>query len=95
MIWTAWWAWAAGAIALGILEILAPGYIFLGFAAGALVLAGLFGVGGPFAASMAASLPLTLVIFAVLSLVAWLIMRRVFGLRSGSQVKTFDHDIND
>lgn len=35
MLWSVWWAWIGGAIALVILEILAPGYIFLGFAIGA------------------------------------------------------------
>ena len=40
------------------------------------------------------SLPLLLVIFAVLSLVAYLAMRKVFGLKTG-QVKIWDRDIND
>ena len=35
-----------------------------------------------------------LVVFAVLSLAAWLVMRRVVGIRRG-QVKTIDHDVND
>ena len=94
MIWASWWAWAAAALVLGILEVLAPGYVFLGFAAAALVLAALFGVGGPLAAWLAGSLPLTLVVLAVLALVAWLVLRRVFSY-AGSSVKTFDHDIND
>jgi hypothetical protein len=32
--------------------------------------------------------------FAVLSLVAWIVLRRLFDLKTGS-VKTFEHDIND
>lgn len=95
MLWSAWWGWAAGALVLGILELAVPGYIFLGFAAGALALSALFGLGGPLAVWLSGSLPLTLVTFAVLSLVAWFVMRRVFGLKSGGEVKTFDHDIND
>ena len=39
-------------------------------------------------------LALTLAIFAVMSLVSYLVMRRVFGLRKG-QVKIWDTDIND
>ena len=39
-------------------------------------------------------LTLGLLVFAVLSLAAWLILRRVFALPKG-QVKTFDTDIND
>ena len=32
-----WWAWVVLGFALGVLEILVPGYIFLGFAIGAVV----------------------------------------------------------
>ena len=32
-----WWAWVVLGFALGVLEILAPGYIFLGFAIGAVL----------------------------------------------------------
>jgi len=40
------------------------------------------------------SLPVMLVVFAVLSLIAYLVMRKIFGLRTGS-VKVWDRDIND
>jgi len=40
------------------------------------------------------SVAATLVVFAVASLIATLILRRVFALPKG-QVKTFDSDIND
>ena len=88
-LWTEWWVWMSAALALATLEVLVPGWIFLGFAAGAaamgvLLLLGLTGL----------SLPVTLVIFAVLSLVAYLAMRRIFGLRHG-QVKIWDRDINE
>ena len=32
MLWTEWWVWMAGALALATLEVIVPGYIFLGFA---------------------------------------------------------------
>lgn len=84
-----WWVWMAGAVALAILEVIVPGYIFLGFAIGAFFLGAmlLLGVTG-------LSLPWALVIFAVLSLVAFLALRKVFGIRNG-QVKIWDRDIND
>ena len=41
-----WWAWVVLGFALGVLEVLAPGYIFLGFAIGA-VLTGIVLVGRP------------------------------------------------
>ena len=92
--WTEWWIWAAGALVLLILEVLVPGYVFLGFVLGAGAVALLFLVGGPLAAWMAGTLPMTLLGFAVLSLVAWLVLRSVLGVRKG-QIKTFDRDINE
>lgn len=87
-IWTVWWAWVVLGFLLGILEIIAPGYIFLGFAIGA-VLTGVVAALG-----LTTSLPLLLLIFAVASVVAWLVLRRVMGVREG-QVKIWDRDIND
>ncbi|MGR3635672.1 MAG: NfeD family protein [Shimia sp.] len=86
---TTWWAWLAAALIMAILEVLAPGFVFLGFAIGAAVM-GLMLLGP----AQLMSIPMILLIFAALSLIAWLILRRAFALPSG-QVKTFDHDIND
>ena len=43
---------------------------------------------------LSGSLPALLLIFAVLSLVAWLVLRPLMGVRKG-QVKHFEHDINE
>lgn len=86
-IWAMWWAWMAGALALATLEVLAPGYIFLGFAGGAALTGLVLLVASP-------GLPLLLVIFAVLSGVTYVALRRLLGLRAG-QVKIWDRDIND
>ncbi len=94
MWWTTWWVWAAAGLVLAILEVLAPGWIFLGFAIGAGLTGLLLLVGGPLSAAVSVSLPILLLVFALLSLIAWLVLRRVFGLRGGS-VQTFDHDINE
>lgn len=84
-----WWAWVILGFALGVLEVLAPGYIFLGFAIGAVATGVLVGI------SLAPSgLAALLLVFAVLSVVAWLALRRVVGVRGG-QVKVWDRDIND
>ena len=83
-----WWAWLAAALGLGILELFAPGFVFVGFAAGAAIVGVLLAVG------LATTLPWLVVIFAVISVIAWIVMRKVFGFREGN-VKTFDHDIND
>ena len=93
MIWSQTWVWLAAALVLVILEMFVPAYVFLGFAIGA----GMTGVGlwlaGPESA-FATSLPLLLVIFSVLSLIAWIVLRRVVGIRKG-QTKIIDKDIND
>ncbi|MBQ2261830.1 MULTISPECIES: hypothetical protein [unclassified Yoonia] len=88
-LWAEWWVWMSAALVLATAEVLIPGYIFLGFAIGAglmglLILIGVSGIG----------LALTLVIFAVLSLLSYLAMRRFFALRKG-QVKVWETDIND
>lgn len=94
MMWSLWWVWMVGALALAFLEVLVSGWIFLGFAIGAGVTGLLFAVGGPVEALLAGSLPLTLVVFSVLSLIAWVILRRAVGIREG-QVKVWDKDINE
>ena len=88
-LYSEWWVWMSAALALATLEVIVPAWLFLGFAAGALamgllLLLGLTGM----------SLPVILVIFALLSLAAYLAMRKIFGLRTG-QVKIWDRDIND
>ncbi|MEL7107565.1 MAG: hypothetical protein AAGM21_16710 [Pseudomonadota bacterium] len=94
MSWDVWWVWAAGALILGIVEVLVPGFVFLGFAIGAAVVAVLLLVGGPGALAVTSSLPALLVIFAVVSIAAWIVLRRAVGVQK-NQIKTFDHDIND
>jgi len=86
---TTWWIWLAAALVLGIVEMLIPGFIFLGFAIGAAVVG--IALLGPLSLM---SVPAILLIFAVISLAAWLGLRKYFALPKG-QVKTFDHDIND
>ncbi len=84
-----WWVWLAAALVFALIEILLPGFVFLGFAIGAAIV-GLLLL-GPLTAL---SWQMILLVFAALSLAAWLVLRRIFALPTG-QVKTFDHDIND
>ena len=93
-MWAAWWIWGAAAVVLAIGEVLLPSFVLLGFALGAAVVAALLLFGGPLSVWLAASLPLLLLIFAVVSLLCWLALRRWVGIYRG-QVKQFDHDIND
>ena len=89
-----WWVWVAGGIALAILEMFAPGFIFLGFAVGAVVVGVLLLVGPPVETALAGSMSVKLLVFALASLVAWLVLRRIEGERKG-QKKLIDRDINE
>lgn len=90
-MWSIWWIWMIGALLIGFLEVVAPAQIFLGFALGAAGtgLALLAGVPG-----LATSLPMTLLVFAILSLIAWIVVRKMVGVRPG-QVKVWERDINE
>lgn len=86
---TVWWVWIVAGFALGVLEVLVPGFIFLGFAIGAVVTGILVGLG-----LAPSSLAALILIFAVVSLVAWYVLRKTLGVRQG-QVKVWDKDINE
>mgnify|MGYP000356724978 CR=1 FL=1 len=90
LLWAQWWVWGVAAVVLAVGEVLLPSYVLLGFGIGAGVVALLLLIGVP----IASSLPVLLFIFAVISLLAWLGLRRWLGVCHG-QVKNFDHDIND
>ncbi|UWR09838.1 NfeD family protein [Sulfitobacter mediterraneus] len=83
-----WWVWICIALALGVVELLAPGFIFLGFGLGALAMAGVVLV------APGINIPALLALFAVLSLIAWIILRMGFRKQSsGARIVT--KDIND
>lgn len=88
-VWKIWWVWVVFGFALAVLEVLAPSYIFLGFALGAVATGVLILIGVTQGASFAAMV----LVFALLSLLAWGGLRR-WGKREG-QVKIWDRDIND
>ncbi len=86
---TIWWAWLAFALVLAVIEVLAPGFIFLGFALGALVMAGIVGLIDP-----ALTTAMMLALFAGLSLLAWIVLRVAFRKQSSGARHVY-HDIND
>lgn len=89
MLWQQPWVWVAGGVVLAGLEMLVPGFFLLGFALGAVLVGLMLWVG-----LLGSSLPALLMVFAVASVVAWVVLRRVVGVRKG-QVKIWDRDIND
>ncbi len=83
-----WWMWIAAALVFGLIEVLAPGFIFLGFALGALVTGLIVGL------AFAPSAPALLAVFAAVSLLSWFGLRFAFR-RQSSGVKVITDDVND
>ncbi|EYD74984.1 Putative activity regulator of membrane protease YbbK [Rubellimicrobium mesophilum DSM 19309] len=88
MWWLLWWVWVAVAIVLGVLEVLAPVFVFLGFSAGAMGTALLVGLG------LDTGIGGTLLIFAVLSAAAYAVLRMWLGTHKGS-ARIVERDINE
>jgi len=88
-LWQLWWVWLAGGVVLAIAEIFLPGFVFLGFAIGAAVTGVLMGLG-----LLGGHLAWVLLVFALASLLAWVVLRRAVGVRKG-QIKLWDRDINE
>ncbi len=84
-----WWVWIVAGFAVGVMEVLVPGFIFVGFAIGAVVTGLLIAIG-----LLGGNVSVTVLVFAVVSLIAWLVTRRLVGRRPG-QVKIWTRDIND
>ncbi len=83
------WVWLVAALILAGVEMILPGWVFLGIA-GAVAIMGLALLSGIWTAG----LPLTLVAAAILSGVIWYLLRRMVGVQKG-QVRIWDRDIND
>ena len=86
--WTVWWVWVVFGVALAVLEVLVPGFVFLGFAISAVMVGVLVAVG-----LIGGNVPVLVLVFAVLALAACVVLRRVVGVTKG-QVKVWDKDIN-
>ena len=83
-----WWAWVAFGIVLILLELMMPSYLFLGFGFGSIV------TGITLALGITMSAQYLMLLFAIASLISWVLLRQFFKLPKGN-VQTFDHDIND
>lgn len=86
---TGGWLWIVVALALAALELVAPGWFFLGaaIAVGLTGVAALLGI-------WTGGLPLALVLTALMTGVIWLLLRRIFGANRG-EVRRWTRDIND
>lgn len=88
-LWQFWWLWMLAGLGLAMAEMLLPGFVFLGFALGALATGGLIWAG-----LVGTGLAPILVVFAVISGLCWLGLRRAMGVRPG-QRKGWQRDINE
>lgn len=89
-----WWVWVAVGMAVAILELLLPGYVFVGIALGA-VGTGLVLWSGIWPAGwIGNNLSNGLLVTAVLALGAWAALRYSIGVRKG-QTKIITRDINE
>jgi membrane protein implicated in regulation of membrane protease activity len=86
-LWQLWWIWAAAALVLAMLEMVVPGFIFIGFACGAALVALLVLL------PVDPGLTALLAIFAGLSLLAWIVLRRLFR-KKDDQTRVIHEDIN-
>ena len=86
-LWQMWWVWAAAALGLAILEMVIPGFVFLGFACGAAL------VGLVVLLPVSPGLTALLAIFAGFSLAAWIVLRRLFRTPD-DQTRVIREDIN-
>jgi membrane protein implicated in regulation of membrane protease activity len=88
MLLSQWWVWLSLAAVLGIVEVLVPGFVFLGFSIGAVTVGLLLALG--------VTLPpaWSLVVFAVASLVGYGVVRVALG-RTRGDVRIITKDVND
>jgi len=85
--------WGVVAISLIVLELFAPGHVFVGLAGGAgIATLVAFFLGGALR-DTPAGFAVILIIFATAALIQWFLLRKFLGVREG-QSKTFDRDIN-
>ena len=89
VLWQEWWVWIVFGVTLAVAEVVLPGFILLGFAIGAALVGFLLLIG-----VLGGNLFVLILIFAIASLISWIALRRLMGVRKG-QVKIWDRDIND
>lgn len=87
--WENGWLWILAALLLALVELILPGYVFMGMA-GAVAVMGLLLLAGIWTGG----LPMALVLTALLSGVIWLVLSRLRGV-DRSATRIWRDDIND
>lgn len=86
-------AWLAVAFAMGVIELILPGHLFLGFAAGAVVVSAMLFLGLEGWFTGVAGLAYLVALYAAISLVSWFVLRKL--LKAGPNIRKVDRDINE
>ena len=86
--------WLAFGIVLGILELLLPGFVLLGFGIGAVAVWSVLLICGPETFEGPAGVAYIGVIWGLLSLIAWTVIRRLPGAKANN-ARVIENDIND
>ena len=89
IVWTNGWLWIIAALVLALIELMLPGYVFMGVA----LAAALMGI-ALLTGIWTGGLPLALVVTAVLSGLIWLVLSRMRGV-DRSATRIWHRDIND
>lgn len=85
-----WWAWVALAVLFGVLEVALPVSAFLGFAVGAAAVGALLLLGAT------PGIGAQLLLFAVVSAAAFVLLRLLLGRAGGGgSARVVERDIND
>ena len=84
-----WWFWISAAAVLGIVEVLVPTFVFLGFSIGAVAVGLLLATG-----IVTLSPAWSVVLFALLSLAGYLLLRVALG-KSRGEVRVVTKDVNE
>lgn len=87
--WANGWLWISAGLVVALIELLLPGYLFIGTALALVAMGGLL-LAGLWPGGLAGALVVT----GLLSIAAWVLLRRLMGVQR-DQVRIWDRDIND
>lgn len=87
--------WFTIALVVAIFEVLVPGFLFLGFAAGAAILGAVLWIFGPDAFPGAAGIAYLASAWGLASMLSWAALRRCFGPKDSTGTRKVTSDINE
>ncbi|MEN3951441.1 hypothetical protein [Iodidimonas sp. SYSU 1G8] len=86
-------AWLTVGLIFGVIEVLVPGYLFLGFATGAIFMSAILFMGAEGLFTGLGGLAYLIAFYAAISLASWFLLRKV--LKAGADARKVERDINE